>query len=142
MYELIFIVIVFAGRLKNVRLPGIEPGLEAVSLLLVRLLPAKGCWEAPVIAAGPQPHIGLFNLVCLFTIFAVIMVQAIYRLWFDVGVKSFGVIIQKTADERKLTQIRYHKSAFIRVYLRFKIYKYFMIAPQHKVFDSIGLSLF
>ena len=39
------------------RLPGIEPGLEAVSLLLVKLLPPKGCWEAPVIAAGPQPHV-------------------------------------------------------------------------------------
>ncbi len=44
------------------------------------------------------------------------------------GVKSFGVRIQKTADERKLTQIRYHKSAFIGVYLRFLIFKYFMIA--------------
>lgn len=44
------------------RLPGIEPGLEAVSLLLVKLLPAKGCWEAPVIAAGPQPHIDL--MIC------------------------------------------------------------------------------
>src|SRR5574341_798543 len=31
------------------RLPGFEPGLEAVSLFLVKLLPAKGRWEAPVI---------------------------------------------------------------------------------------------
>ena len=38
------------------RLPGFEPGLEAISLLLARLLPAKGCWEAPVITAGPQPQ--------------------------------------------------------------------------------------
>ena len=44
MYELIFIVVVFIYEWKNVRLPGIEPGLEA--------------WEAPVIAAGPQPHFG------------------------------------------------------------------------------------
>ncbi len=33
------------------RLPGIEPGLKAVSRLL-----KEGRWEASVIAAGPQPH--------------------------------------------------------------------------------------
>ncbi len=68
----IYANIVFIVLYVLLRLPGFEPGLEAVSLLLVRLLPAKGCWEAPVITAGPQPH-----LRCL------ILGQAIYHLWFN-----------------------------------------------------------
>ena len=57
--------------MENVRLPGIEPGLEA--------------WEAPVIAAGPQPH------VWKSVNFAVILGQAIYHLWFMDG-KRIGYL--------------------------------------------------
>jgi hypothetical protein len=40
------------------RLPGFEPGLEAVSPFLAK---QKGCWEAPVIATRPQPHNCMLN---------------------------------------------------------------------------------
>ncbi len=92
------------------RLPGIEPGLEAVSLLLVKLLPAKGCWEAPVIPLDHSRTLLIFWFIvrssrrrdghalqrrnsgrsgpqphvdlyiCYF--FAVILGQGIYHLWF------------------------------------------------------------
>ena len=96
MNELIFIVVVFIYEWKNVRLPGIEPGLEA--------------WEAPVIAAGPQPHFDFCIIVqssrrrdgralqrrdsgrsgpqphvWISVNFAIILGQAIYHLWFMDG---------------------------------------------------------
>ncbi len=51
---------------------GIRTRVRGCFPLFVKLLPAKGCWEAPVITAGPQPH-----LRCL------ILGQAIYHLWFN-----------------------------------------------------------
>lgn len=58
-----YIPIKSVGFIYFMRLPGFEPGLEAISRLLVKLLLAKGCWEAPVITAGPQPHFDIVDFL-------------------------------------------------------------------------------
>gem|GEM_PF-6256563 len=60
--------------------------------------------------------------------------------YYDIPINKYivtGWVSNLLVLQTKKTQIRYHKSAFIGVHLRFNIYKYFMIAPNTKLFYSL-----